>query len=61
MPFRFENLEVWQQALEYIDLIYTIASQLPRSEEFNLKSQIVRARNLCSAQYSGRLDRTNQS
>jgi four helix bundle protein len=34
---------VWQRSLEYIDLIYAIAGQLPRSEEFNLKSQIVRA------------------
>src|SRR5262245_4351851 len=43
MPFRFENLDVWRQAVEYVDLIYAIAEQLPRSEEFNLKSQIVRA------------------
>jgi len=43
MPFKFEKLDVWQLALEYIDLIYEIAAQLPRSEEFNLKSQIVRA------------------
>ena len=43
MPFKFEKLEVWQLALEYNDLIYAVASQLPKSEEFNLKSQIVRA------------------
>jgi four helix bundle protein len=43
MPFKFEKLEVWQLALEYIDLIYEIAQQLPRSEEFNLKSQVIRA------------------
>ncbi len=43
MPFKFEKLEVWQLALDYIDLIYTIADQLPRSEEFNLRSQIIRA------------------
>ena len=43
MPFKFENLEVWKLALEYIDLIYEIASQLPRSEEYNLKSQMTRA------------------
>jgi four helix bundle protein len=34
---------VWQLALDYIDLIYEIANQLPRSEEYNLKSQITRA------------------
>jgi four helix bundle protein len=43
MPFKFEKLEVWQLALEYIDTIYEIANQLPKSEEYNLKSQIVRA------------------
>ncbi len=43
MPFKFEKLEVWQLALDYIDLVYDIAGQLPHSEEYNLKSQIVRA------------------
>ena len=43
MPFKFEKLEVWQLALEYVDLIYDIGGQLPRSEEYNLKSQMVRA------------------
>ena len=43
MGYKFERLEVWQLALEYADLIYALAEQLPRSEDFNLKSQIVRA------------------
>jgi four helix bundle protein len=43
MPFKFEKLEVWRLSLEYIDLIYEIAGQLPRSEEYNLKSQMTRA------------------
>jgi four helix bundle protein len=43
MSFKFENLEIWQLALDYIDLIYDIADALPREEEFNLKSQIRRA------------------
>jgi four helix bundle protein len=43
MPFKFEQLEVWRLALEYIDLVDGIAAQLPRSEEYNLKSQITRA------------------
>jgi len=34
---------VWQLSLDYIDLIYDIANQLPRSEEYNLKSQLTRA------------------
>ena len=43
MPFKFEKLEVWQLALDYIDLVYEIAEQLPKNEEYNLKSQITRA------------------
>ena len=43
MPFKFESLEVWELALAYQDAIYEIAKQLPRSEEYNLKSQISRA------------------
>ena len=43
MPFKFENLEVWHLAVEYIDRIYTLSDQLPREEDFNLKSQIRRA------------------
>jgi len=43
MPFKFEKLEVWQLALDYIDVIYELAALLPKSEEYNLKSQISRA------------------
>jgi hypothetical protein len=38
MGFKFENLEVWQLSLDYVDLIYAIAAQPPRGEEYNLKS-----------------------
>ena len=43
MPYKFEQLEVWKLALEYVDLIYGIAQKLPAFEEYNLKSQIIRA------------------
>ena len=43
MAFKFEKLEVWRLAVEYVDLIYRIAAQLPKGEEYNLKSQIIRA------------------
>ncbi len=45
MGYKFEKLEVWQLALDYTDLIYKLAECLPRSEEYNLKSQITRAAN----------------
>jgi four helix bundle protein len=43
MAFKFEQLEVWELALNYLDLIYEITKQLPRSEDYNLNSQIRRA------------------
>jgi len=43
MAYRFESLEVWQLALAYANRIYALAERLPRSEDYNLKSQITRA------------------
>lgn len=43
MPYKFEQLDVWKLSLDYIDTIYLLAEKLPKSEEYNLKSQIVRA------------------
>ncbi len=43
MRFKFERLQVWQLALEQSGLVYNTADQLPRSEERNLRSQMIRA------------------
>lgn len=43
MPYKFEQLDVWKLSLDYIDLVYKVAEQLPRHEDYNLKSQITRA------------------
>lgn len=43
MPYKFEQLEVWQLAMKYVDAIYVLGEKLPRSEDYNLKSQIARA------------------
>lgn len=43
MAYKFEKLDVWKLALDYIDLIYALADELPKPEEYNLKSQITRA------------------
>ena len=43
MSFKFEKLEVWQDAIAYIDVIYSLADLLPKHEDYNLKSQITRA------------------
>jgi four helix bundle protein len=41
--YKFEKLEVYQLALDYVDLIYALADRLPQIEEFNLKAQMRRA------------------
>jgi four helix bundle protein len=41
--YKFEQLEVWQLAIAYADMCYTIAEQLPRQEEYNISSQLRRA------------------
>ena len=40
---KFEKLEVWRLAIEYADLCYALAEQLPKREEYNLASQLRRA------------------
>lgn len=41
--FKFEKLLVWQKALDYIELIYKISQNFPKSEIFGLQSQIRRS------------------
>lgn len=43
MACKFEKLDVWQQSLDYIDVIYELADALPGNEQFNMRSQITRA------------------
>ncbi len=41
--YKFENLEVYQLALAYVDLMYDLAKALPRTEDRNLHPQLIRA------------------
>jgi four helix bundle protein len=41
--FKFEQLEVWSLSLEYLDLTYALADQLPKQEDYNLRAQVTRA------------------
>lgn len=43
MTYKFEKLEIYQLALDHLDLIYALAERLPASEQYNLRSQIIRA------------------
>lgn len=41
--YKFQQLTVYQIALDYIDQIYGLTNRLPESERFNLRSQLERA------------------
>jgi four helix bundle protein len=41
--YKFQRLGVYQLALEYVDLVYTLAHLIPDSERFNLRPQLQRA------------------
>lgn len=44
MPYyRFENLEVWKLARQFVNIIYKISKDFPKDELFCLTSQIRRA------------------
>lgn len=41
--FRFENLDVWQKSMEWVDKIYRVVSKFPSEEKFGLSSQLKRS------------------
>lgn len=41
--YKFQNLTVYQLSLSYVVAVYKLSDQLPKSETFNLKSQLERA------------------
>ncbi len=41
--FDFENLKVYQKALEYVDFVYEITKDFPKEELFSLTDQFKRA------------------
>ena len=43
--FNFENLLVYQKALDYIDFVYGVTDKFPQHEIFGLTSQFRRAAN----------------
>ena len=43
MKFKYENLEVWQIALELIKTVYQVLARFPRGEQHDLVSQGKRA------------------
>ncbi len=43
MKFKFENIIVWQKAMDFGELIHELALKLPNIERYNLTNQIKRA------------------
>jgi four helix bundle protein len=41
--YKFQRLEVYQLAIEYVEAVYNLSRHLPESERFNLRSQVERA------------------
>jgi four helix bundle protein len=41
--FDFENLKVYQRALEYVDFVYKVTKTFPKEELFSLTDQFKRA------------------
>ena len=43
IKFNFEELKVYQKAIEFIDLVHLITKKFPREEEYRITSQFIRA------------------
>jgi len=43
MSYKFQKLNVYRMALDYIDKVYACSRELPASEQFNLRGQLERA------------------
>ena len=41
--YKFQRLDVYQLALDYVDAVYNLSRRLPQSERFNLRAQLERA------------------
>lgn len=43
MKFKFEKLNIWQKAKDFGEDMHTVSHSFPKSEIYNLSSQILRA------------------
>ncbi len=43
MSFKFEKLIIWQKAMDFGEEIFSLSDKFPKSEQYNLSSQIRRA------------------
>ena len=62
--FNFEKLDVWQEAIQFADLVYELTGDFPDQERFGLTNQMRRAAVSISsnlAEGSSRVSRTDFS
>ena len=62
--FNFEKLDVWQEAIQFADLVYELTGNFPDEERFGLTNQMRRAAVSISsnlAEGSSRVSRTDFS
>jgi four helix bundle protein len=60
MKFKFENLLIWQKAMDYGENISHLSGKFPKSELYNLSSQIKRAADSVALNISeGSIGQTN--
>ena len=62
--FNFEKLDVWQEAIQFADLVYELSGDFPADERFGLTNQMRRAAVSVSsniAEGSSRVSRTDFS
>lgn len=43
MAFKFENLRIWKDSVEFTREVYALTKKFPRSEQFGLTAQLNRA------------------
>jgi hypothetical protein len=60
VSYKFQNLQGYKLALDYLDQIYEVAGKLPKSEKFNLSSQLTRAATSIVLNICGRFDGPKQ-
>ena len=61
MKFKFENLIIWQKAMDYGENIFHLSSNFLKEEIYNLTSQIRRAVDSVALKYFRRINWSNKS
>jgi len=61
VPFKFENLDIWKLSIEYSYDVYSMTSNFPKVEFYNLSIQFKRAANSISLNISeGSIGQSNK-